>query len=128
MLDEVLLEPAGDLLVGERGDGDHSPELALEPLVKPVKLLVASGYLEMERIKVLLFIAESCETQTNLNVAKVRSDWVCHESFQSSKFASFLGSPHLASVRTLAVLPDEEILNVFDDVRLITCPHFHHFA
>ena len=58
MLDEVLLEPAGHLLVGERGNGDNSPKLALEPLVKPVKLLVASGHLERERIKVLQFIAE----------------------------------------------------------------------
>ena len=47
MLDEVLLESAGDLLVGERGDGDHGPELALEPLVQPVKLLVAAGHLEV---------------------------------------------------------------------------------
>ena len=54
MLDEVLLEPASDLLVGERGDGDNSPEFALEPLVKPVKLLVASGHLEMERIKAFI--------------------------------------------------------------------------
>ena len=42
MLDEVLLESAGDLLVRERGDGDHSPELALEPLVQPVELFIAS--------------------------------------------------------------------------------------
>ena len=46
MLDEVLLEPAGDLLVGERGDGDHSPELATEPLVQPVELLVAPAHLD----------------------------------------------------------------------------------
>lgn len=51
MLDEVLLESAGDLLVGERGNRDHGPELALEPLVQPVKLLVASGHLE---VKVLM--------------------------------------------------------------------------
>ena len=47
MLDEVLLESAGDLLIGERGDRDHRPELALEPLVQPVELLVASGHLEV---------------------------------------------------------------------------------
>ena len=52
MLDEVLLESAGDLLVRERGDGDHSPKLALEPLVQPVELLIASGHLE-----ILMFIA-----------------------------------------------------------------------
>ena len=45
VLDEVLLEPAGDLLVGERGDGDHCPELAVQSLVKPIKLLVAPGHL-----------------------------------------------------------------------------------
>ena len=45
MLDEVLLEPAGDLLVGERGDGDHSPELATESLVQPVELFVAPAHL-----------------------------------------------------------------------------------
>ena len=46
VLDEVLLEPAGDLLVGERGDGDNSPELATEPLVQPVELLVAPAHLD----------------------------------------------------------------------------------
>ena len=58
MLDEVLLESAGDLLVGERGDRDHRPELALEPLVQPVELLVASGHLE-----VLMFIAHIDQEQ-----------------------------------------------------------------
>ena len=56
VLDEVLLEPAGDLLVGEGGDGDHSPELAGEPLMQPVELLVAPAHLQAA-IKVLLFIA-----------------------------------------------------------------------
>ena len=56
-----------------------------------------------------------------LNVTKIRSDGVCHESFQSSEFASFLGSPHLARVWGLAVLPDEKILKVFEDVRRIIC-------
>ena len=46
MLYQVLLESAGNLLVGERGNGDHSPELALQPLVQPVKLFIASGHLE----------------------------------------------------------------------------------
>ena len=46
VLDEVLLESASDLLVGERGDGDHSPELASEPLVQPVELLVAPAHLD----------------------------------------------------------------------------------
>ena len=54
-----------------------------------------------------------------LNVTKIRSDGVCHESFQPSEFASFLGSPHLACVWGLDVLPDEKILKVFEDVRRI---------
>ncbi len=58
MLDEVLLESAGDLLIGERGDRDHRPELALKPLVQPVELLVASGHLE-----VLMFIAHIDQEQ-----------------------------------------------------------------
>ena len=127
MLDEVLLESAGDLLVRERGDGNHSPEFALQPLVQPVKLFIASGHLE-----ILMFIAYIVQKQSvmshNLNVAKIRSDWVCHESFQSSKFASFLGSPHLASVRSLAVLPNEEILKVIGGVRPINCTLVHYFV
>ena len=45
VLDEVLLEPAGDLLVWQGRDGHHGAELAVQAVVEPVKLLVPPGHL-----------------------------------------------------------------------------------
>lgn len=42
MLDELVLVSAGDLLVGQRRDGDEA-ELLHEPLVQPVEVLVSPG-------------------------------------------------------------------------------------